>query len=102
FSRPCWPDSWRKRHETRIGIEPAERIGLPSFRAARVEQKIMKIPKDEIVVTLRPAQVSGFAGFDLEQNLAIQEKREKFDSGKAWRLSKRAELLWGGKSSEGG
>src|SRR6516165_282997 len=100
FSRPCWPDSRRKRHETRIGIKSAERIGLAALRAARVEQKIVKIPEDEIIVTLRPAQVATFAWVDLEQDLAIQQKSEKLNSGKTGRLAKLADLLWRGKLGE--
>ena len=37
-------------------IEPAQRVGVPAFRAARVEQKIVKIPENEIVVALGRSQ----------------------------------------------
>jgi len=37
----------------------------PAFRAARVEQKIVKVPKDEVVVALGRSKAT-FAGNDLD------------------------------------
>ena len=33
-------------------MDAAERVGVPPLGAARVEQKIVKIPKHEVVVAL--------------------------------------------------
>ena len=43
-----------------MGINSAHRVGVPAFRAARVEQKIVKIPKNEIVIAL--GRSKGLAG----------------------------------------
>ena len=44
---------------------------MPAFRAARVEKKIVKIPKNEAVVTLGRTEATVASGLRLEKDLAI-------------------------------
>jgi hypothetical protein len=48
-----------------------------------VEQKIVKVPKDEIVVTLGRSEATLASGVDLEKDLAIHQQGEKLDPRKA-------------------
>ena len=61
----------------RIGIKPAERIGVSAFRAARVKQEIVKIPENEIVVALGRPEAAVAGVVDLEQDPAIHEQGEQ-------------------------
>ena len=65
-----------------MGINSAQRVGVPAFRAARVEQKIVKIPKDEIVITLGRSKAAAASNVDLENDLAIEEQAEKLEPRK--------------------
>ena len=67
------------RHNTRIWINPTKRVGLSAFRAARVKQKIVKVPKNEVVVTLGWSKTTVAVGVDLEKDLAIHQQGEKLD-----------------------
>ena len=60
-----------------IGINSAERVGLPALGAVGVEQEIVKIPEHEVVVALGRAQAFAAGGVDLEQHPAIHQQREK-------------------------
>ena len=51
---------------------------MPAFRAARVEQKIVKVPKNEVVVALGLSQAAA-SSVDLEKDLAIHQQSEKLD-----------------------
>ena len=89
---PAGPHRRQRRNDAGKGIDAAERIGVPAFRAARVEEKIVKVPKDEVVVALRrPQPVAG--GVDLEKDLAIQQQSEKLDAGKSFLPAQLLDLL---------
>ncbi len=60
-----------------IGINSAQRVGVPAFRAAGVEQQIVKVPKNEIVVALFRSQPGAAGGVDLEEDLAIHQQGEE-------------------------
>ena len=45
--------------------------------------KIVKIPEHEVVVAFGSPQALAVGGVDLEQDLAIHQQCEQFDSGKA-------------------
>src|SRR5262249_5506181 len=47
---PAGPYRRKRSYKTRIRKSSARRIGVPAFRAARVEQKIVEVPKNEMVV----------------------------------------------------
>ena len=68
--------------DTRIWINSAQRVGVSAFRAARVEQKIVKVPKNEVVVTLGRSETTAASGVDLEKDLAIHQQGEKLDPRK--------------------
>src|SRR6202451_4237506 len=70
---------WRDR--VRIGIGPAQRVGMPALGAARVEHKIVKVPQHEGVVALGRTQAIAVA-VDLEKDLAIDKEREKLEPRK--------------------
>ena len=55
---------------------------MPAFRAARVEQKIVKVPENEVVVALGRSEAAVAGGVDLEKDLAIHQQGEKLDPGK--------------------
>jgi hypothetical protein len=55
---------------------------VSAFRAARVEHKIVKIPKNEVAVTLGRPEATAASGVDLEKDLAIHQQGEKLKSGK--------------------
>ena len=47
---------------------------MPALRAARMEQQIVKIPKNKIVITLGSTETGIFAcGIYLEKDLAIHQ-----------------------------
>ena len=66
---------------------------MPAFSAARVEQKIMKIPKNQVGVAFGGAQAALVGPIDLEQHLAIQQHGEKLDSWEAFLPAKPLHLL---------
>jgi hypothetical protein len=82
LSRPARPHRWERSHDARIGINPAQRIGVPALRAARVEQEIVKVPEQEVVVALGCSQPTVASRLDLEQDLAIHQQGEKLDPRK--------------------
>src|SRR5580693_6571837 len=65
-----------------MGIHSAQRVGVPAFRAARVEQKIVKIPKNKIVIALGRSKAVAAGSVDLDKNLAIEEQGEKLETRK--------------------
>ncbi len=56
---------------------------MPAFRAVGVEQKIVKIPKYEVVVAFVRTQPIAVGGVELEKDLAIYQQAYKFDARKA-------------------
>src|ERR1700730_2443044 len=82
FPGPRGPHRRWRRNDARIRIHSAQRVGLPACGAARVEQKIVKVPKHEVVVALCRSEATA-AGVDLEEDFAIQEQGEKLDPRKA-------------------
>ena len=93
LSGPGRPNRWRRGNETGVGVQSAERIGLPSLRAARVEYKVVKVPEDEIITALGRSKILDVLAFDLEEDIAIQQQGEQFDTRKTWRLPELAYLL---------
>jgi len=83
LSGPARPHRRKRRYDARVGIEPAQRIGLPALGAVRMEQKIVKIPENEIVVALGRPQAIAAGSVDLEKNLAIQQQSKKLHPRKA-------------------
>ena len=63
-------------------IDSAQRIGVPTFRAARMEEKIVKVPKNEAVIALGQSKPTFAGGIDLEKDLAIDKQGEKLDPWK--------------------
>ena len=61
LSRPARPNGGQRGNDAGMRIGSAQRIGVPAFGAARVEQKIMKVPKSEALVALGRSK-SAFAG----------------------------------------
>ena len=55
---------------------------MSAFRAARVEQEIVKIPENEIVVALVRPQAAVAGSVDLEQDLAIDQQGEQLEPRK--------------------
>ena len=102
LSGPARPHRRQRRHDTGIGIEPAQRIGVPAFRAARVEQKIVKVPEHEIVVALGQSQAAVASSVDLEKDLAIDQQSEKLEPGKTVLPAQPPDLLRRRQHGEGG
>jgi hypothetical protein len=55
---------------------------VPPFRAARVEKEIMKIPKNEVGVTLARSEAIVAGRLRLEKDLAINQQGKKLNAGK--------------------
>src|SRR5580704_8812713 len=83
-------------------IGSTERISVPTFRAARVEEKIMKVPKSEAVVTLGQSKPTFASSADLEKDLAMEEQGEKLDPWKTLPLAQVFDLLRGREDGDGG
>ena len=99
LSGPAWPHRRERSHDTRIGIKPAQRVGVSTFRATRVEQKIVKVPKNEAGVTLgQAARVS--SGLYLEKDLAMDQQGEKLDPRKPVLSTEPFDLLRCGKCGD--
>ena len=101
LSGPAGPYCRQRRHDTRIWINSAQRIGVSAFRAARVKQKIVKVPKNEVVVAFGRSQAAVASGVDLEQDLAIHQQGEKLDPRKTLLPTEPFDLLWGGQYGDG-
>ena len=73
---------------------------MPSFGAARVEKKIVKIPKNKIGVPLGRAEpVAG--SFSFEKDLASDQQRKKLDPRKSVLLAQPFDLLRCGEYGQG-
>src|SRR5262249_5016666 len=82
-------------------INTANRIGMPALGAARMEEEIVKVPKDQIVVAFRRSQAF-IAARDLEENLAVDQKAEKLDTGEARLAADIFDFLRGGQTCQRG
>ena len=85
-----------------MGIKPAQRVGLSAFGAARMEQKIVKIPENEVVVALGRPEAVVAGSVDLEQDLAIHQQGEQLDPRKAVLPPQPADFLRRRQCGEGG
>src|SRR5262249_51988402 len=83
LSGPSRAHRRRRSHDARIRIDSAQRIGVSAFRAARVEQEIVKVPENEVVVALGRPQPTVASRVDAEQDLAIHQQGEELNPGKA-------------------
>ncbi len=79
---PSGPHRRQRRNGAGMGINSAHRVGVAASRAARVEQKIVKIPKNEIVIALGRSKAAAASSVDLEKDLAIEEQSEKLEPRK--------------------
>src|SRR2546430_1608673 len=102
FSGPAGPHRRQRRNDAGIRINSAQRVGVPAFRAARVEQKIVKVPKNEVAVTLGRSNASFAGNVDLENDLAIEEQGEKLDPRKTILPTQLFDLLRRGQHGEDG
>ena len=66
-----------------MGIKPAQRVGLPAFRAVGMEQKIVKVPENEVVVAFRRPKAVAAGRVDFEKNLAVHQQGKKLKPRKA-------------------
>ena len=85
------PHRRRWRDAIDVGIESAQWVGLTAFGAVGVEQKIVKVPKYEVFVTL--AGPTAIAAVDSEEDFAIDQQAEQFQTGKARLPPQPADLL---------
>ena len=92
LSGPAWPHRRQWSYDARIRSNRAQRVGVPALRAARVEQQIVKVPKDEVVVALARSQAA-VAGIDLEQDAAVQQQREQLEPRKIFLRAQPPDLL---------
>jgi len=56
---------------------------VPALCAARMEQQIVKVPKNQVVVTLGRPQATVASRGDLEQDIAINQQGENLAPRKA-------------------
>ncbi len=70
--------------------------------ATRVEKKIVKVPKNDVVVVLGGSKALVTNRVDLEDDLAIHKQREKLDPGKTALPTELFDLLRRGQYGDGG
>ena len=102
LSRPARPHRRWRRNQAGVGIESAERIGLPAFGRVGVKQKIMKVPEHEVVVALGRAEPMRAFHLDPEQDLAIDQQRQQLHAGETVLAPQPADFLRGRERGEGG
>src|SRR5262245_59677530 len=83
LSWPAGPHRRERSHDTRIRIKPAQWVSVPAFRAARVEQKIVKIPKNKVLVTFGRSKASFSSSLYFEKDLTIDQQGKKLDPRKS-------------------
>jgi hypothetical protein len=66
---------------------------VSALRAARVEHEIVKVPENEVVVSLGGAEASVAGGDDLEENVAVDEQGEKRNARKSVLTAEPFDLL---------
>src|SRR5580704_7005616 len=101
LSGPARPHRWQRRNGAGIGINSTQRVGMLAFRAARVEQKIVEVPKNEAVVTLGWPLATIVGSIDREKDLAIHQQGEKLDTRKAVLSTELFNRLWCSQQSQG-
>ena len=84
----------------RSSIESAQWVGMSAFCAARVEQKIVEVPKHEAVVTLGRSETAFTGGVDLEKDSAIDKQSEKLGPGEPVKAPEAFELLRSGQHGQ--
>ena len=99
LSGPAGPQRRQRRNDADVGVSSAQRIGVSAFRAAGMEQKIVKFPKSEIAVALGGPRTFSVARF--QQDLAIREQSEKRHSRKPVLPSQTLDLLGPGQHGQG-
>ncbi len=67
-----------------------------------MEEKIVKVPENELLIALGQAKLAFAGSADLEKDLAIEEQGEKLDPRKTLLPTQVFDLLWGGKHGDGG
>jgi hypothetical protein len=63
-------------------VYATQRVGVAALGATGVEQEIVKIPQNQIAVTLRSSEVAVAARFDLEKDMALEQQPQKLDPRK--------------------
>ena len=99
---PARPHRRQRSNHAGIRIKSAQRVGLSACRAAGVEQKIVKVPKNEVVVAFGPSQAAVARGVDLEKDLAIHQQGEKLDPRKTLLPTQLFDLLRCRQHGDGG
>src|SRR5215471_7840013 len=102
FSGPARPHRRWRGHDTYVWIKSAQRVGVSDLRATRVEQKIVKVPNNEVVVTLGRSEAILAGSVDLEKNLAVNEQGEKLNPWKTVLATEPLDLLGCGQHGQGG
>ena len=102
LSGPRWPYRWGWSHDAGKMIDAAQRVGVSALRAARVEQKIVKIPKNEVVITLGCSKAIFVRHVDLESDLTIHQQSEKVDARKTVLPTEMFDLLRYSQYGDGG
>ncbi len=82
LSGPERPDRWQWRRDAYVRINSAERVGMPTFRAVRMEQEVVEVPKSEVVVALSLSEPAVVTRAHFEKDLAVHQQSEKFDTRK--------------------
>src|SRR5262249_14183138 len=102
FAGPAWPDRGQGRDDVRKGVGSARRIGVPALGATGVEEKVVEVPKSQVVVALVASEALLAGGIGLEENLAIHQQREKLKSDASIRLAICSDLLRRGQPGDCG
>src|SRR5579862_4490473 len=75
---------------------------MAAFRAARMEKKIVKIPKNKVVIALGSSEAAVAGNIRLEKDLAIHQQGEKFSPGKTGLPAELFDLMGFSKYRHGG
>ena len=81
---------------------PAYRVGVPPFRASRMEQKIVEVPKSQVVIALGQPGCLPLALSVFRSDLAIRQQGENLDPRKTVLLPELSDLLRGRQRGERG
>src|SRR3569833_312718 len=90
---PARPDRRRWCDPVDIGIEPANRIGLPSFRTPGVKQQIVEVPHHHALVALARTTTVVAGPLDLEHDRAAEEQAEQIVARETCELPEAPNLL---------
>ena len=78
-----------------MGKYPAHGVGMPSFRASRMEQKIVEVPKSQIVTAFDEPGILSTGRIRLQKQLAVRENGENVNPRKPFLLPELPDLLRG-------